>query len=258
MTQQHQARVAALTTPGVTRLGDWMVSFYLIEEDGQITLVDTGLPGHYAQLTAALAETGRSVGDIRAVLITHAHPDHTGLAERIRAEADATVWVHPDDAPILADPRHIRAHWKAERPLLPYLARRPAALAVPLHLAREGGLRSRPVARAAVFEPGQVLGVPGRPRVIAVPGHTAGSTAFVFPGHGVICTGDALVTQDAITGCRGPRVVARAFTQDADTALHSLDALDGIDVPVVLPGHGQPWTGGLDAALDRARQAGIS
>jgi glyoxylase-like metal-dependent hydrolase (beta-lactamase superfamily II) len=89
---------------------------------------------------------------------------------------------------------------------------------------------------------------------VPVPGHTLGSTAFVFPGHGVVFTGDALVTYDGITGRSGPRLVARAFTQDSATALASLDALTNLDTAVVLPGHGTPYTG----AVACAQQAGIS
>ena len=68
-----------------------------------------------------------------------------------------------------------------------------------------------------------------------------GSTPYVFPGHGVIFTGDALVTYDGITGRTGPRLVARGFTQNSTAALAVLAAHD---TPVVLPDHGQPHTGG--------------
>jgi glyoxylase-like metal-dependent hydrolase (beta-lactamase superfamily II) len=256
--QRDRPAVAGEPARGVYRLGDWMVNFYLVEDETGITMVDAGLPGHYTHLTALLARLGRPLSDVRAVLITHAHPDHTGLAERVRAESGATVWVHPADQPIIADPRHISRHWNAERSLLPYVLRRPAVLAVPLHLARLGGFRPRPVTYTATITAGQILNVPGQPLAIPVPGHTTGSSAFLFPGHGVIFTGDALVTYDAVTGRAGPRVVARAFTQDSQAAIASLSALPADDTALVLPGHGPPYGPGLADAVARARQAGIS
>lgn len=265
MTDQRQSKRGgppaprAEVAPGVRRLGDWMVNFYLVEDDAGITMVDAGLPGHYAQLTGLLARLGRPVSHIRAVLITHGHPDHIGLAERVRAESGATVWVHPADQPILANPREISRYWKAERSLLPYAIRRPATVAVPLHMARRGGFRPRPVTQMSTISPGQVLDVPGQPLAVPVPGHTMGSSAFVFPGQGAIFTGDALVTYDGITGRTGPRLVARAFTQDSSAALASLSALADVDTTlVVLPGHGQPYPGGLAHAIAHAHQAGIS
>src|ERR1700728_358743 len=86
---------------GVTRLGDAEVNFYLLEDPGGLVLVDGGLPGHLPQLRSYLDGAGHSLGDIRAVLLTHAHPDHTGVAAAAR-QAGADVWVHERDAAGLA------------------------------------------------------------------------------------------------------------------------------------------------------------
>lgn len=88
---------------GVHRLGDSIANFYVLIEGTDLTLVDAGLPAHYDQLTAALKGIGRSVRDVRDVLLTHAHLDHIGLAERLRRETGATVWVHKRDVPALAN-----------------------------------------------------------------------------------------------------------------------------------------------------------
>lgn len=58
---------------------------YLLEESGSVTIVDTGVPGYWGMLPAEFAAMGHSLDDVRAVVLTHAHRDHVGFAERIRA-----------------------------------------------------------------------------------------------------------------------------------------------------------------------------
>jgi glyoxylase-like metal-dependent hydrolase (beta-lactamase superfamily II) len=79
-----------LLTQGVT-------NFYLIEEAGRFTVVDAGTPGDWDFFVRSLTTLGQLV-DLEAVLLTHAHPDHTGFAEKARTETAATVWVDAADA----------------------------------------------------------------------------------------------------------------------------------------------------------------
>lgn len=243
---------------GVHRLGDEVVNFYVIEDGSELTLVDAGLPGHHRRLAELLGSIGRSIQDVRAILLTHTHLDHVGLAERVRREAGAQVWAHHEDAAALAAPTKPAGNAKPERSLGRYLLRRPAALAVPLRLARSGAFRTPAVASVSEFTGGAVLDVPGRPRVVDVPGHTPGSVAFHLRERGIVLTGDALVTDDSIVGRSGPRIVSAAFTHDTATALASLDVLAGLDADLLLPGHGTPFEGGITAAVQAARQAGVS
>lgn len=244
--------------PGVHRLGDAVVNFYLIDEADGLVLIDAGLPGHLTQLRGHLAGSGRSLGDIRAVLLTHAHPDHTGLASRLQ-EAGAQIWVHHRDAPILAHgPRSALRLAKPERSMLPYLLSRPAGLGAPLHLARKGAFTAPKVDHVRTFSIDQRLAeVPGSPQAVVLPGHTPGSTAYLFADRGLLFTGDALVTYDGLTGHRGPTLVCRGFTHDGTAALASLDRLEGLDASVLLPGHGQLFTRGPHAAAQQARRAGL-
>jgi glyoxylase-like metal-dependent hydrolase (beta-lactamase superfamily II) len=92
---------------------------------------------------------------------------------------------------------------------------------------------------------------------VAVPGHTPGSVAYLFAHRGLLFTGDALVTYDGLTGYREPTLVRRGFTHDGDAALASPDRLEGLDAAVLLPGHGQLFSGGPRAAVQQARQAGL-
>ena len=243
--------------PGVIRLGDHVVGFYLVEHADGLTLVDAGLPGHLGQLEDHLNRIGRSMRDIGSVLITHGHPDHTGLAATLH-KAGADIWVHQGDAQILADgPVSSMRHAKPERSMLPYLLRRPAAIGTPLHLARMGGFTAPKVPGVRTFHTDQRLdSVPGRPQAVALAGHTPGSTAYHFPDLGILFTGDTLVTHDGLTGHVGPTLVCRGFTHDSAAAHASLDRLAQVPAQLLLPGHGEPFTDGPQAAVEQARHAG--
>ena len=243
--------------PGVHRLGDNSVNFYLIEDPDGLILIDAGLPAHREQLHGLLAGLGRSLADVRAVLLTHGHLDHTGLAHTIQ-EAGADIWVHQKDAAILRDgPRSGYRHSKPERSMFPYLLRRPSTLVLPLQLARAGAFSAPAVQNARIFDADGVLkDLPGAPQAVVLPGHTPGSAAYLFADRGLVFTGDALVTVDQFAGRTGPTIVSRCFTHDSKAALAALDRLDELTADVLLPGHGEPFTGGIQTATEQARQFG--
>ena len=254
-TKPDRARQVA---PSVERLGDDMVNFYLIDHPDGLLLIDAGLPGHLEPLREHLHRSGRSLHDIRAVLLTHGHLDHTGLVTAVQ-QAGAEVWIHEADAAILADgPRSSMRHAKPERSMLPYLLRRPSSISGPLHIARMGGFSGKPVRGVQTFRGDQRFDrLPGQPQAVALPGHTQGTVAYHFPALGLLFTGDALVTRDDMTGHTGPTLVARGFTHDGAAALASLDRLAELPMAVLLPGHGDAFAGGPQAAADQARRAGL-
>ena len=166
-----------------------------------------GCPGTFRNSGRILEGAGHSLGDIRALLLTHAHPDHTGVAAAAR-QAGADVWVHERDAAGLAGGARVASREaKPESSLLPYLIRRPATLRAIVYTGRMGGFTGSKVADPRTVDGDRLLDdVPGRPRVVALPGHTPGSVGYLFPDRGLLFTGDALVTYDGITGYRGPAV----------------------------------------------------
>lgn len=167
---------------GVRRIGDDMVNSYVLVEGTDLTLVDAGLPAHYGRLTALLEGIGRSVRDVRAVLLTYAHLDHVGLAERLRQETGATVWLHECDVPAPADPLRPPADAKPEARLGRYL-RHPNRAAGANAPGRVGGVPHTAITSTSHLEDDMILDVPGRPPVVAVPGHTPGSVGFHLPAR---------------------------------------------------------------------------
>src|ERR1700710_2166922 len=72
--------------PGIHRVEDANVNWYVVEAEEGLTIVDAGVPSSWDSLRAVLAELGREPGEIKALVLTHAHFDHIGMAERLRSE----------------------------------------------------------------------------------------------------------------------------------------------------------------------------
>jgi glyoxylase-like metal-dependent hydrolase (beta-lactamase superfamily II) len=231
---------------GIHRLGKGIVNSYLVESAGEITIVDAGAPSYWGDLPAELAAMGRSLEDVRAVVLTHGHSDHLGFAERIRRERKTPVLVHELDAALargeVRNPSKGPGPFKLS-PLLGFI----------WFSMTHGMLQIPRIAEVSTYGDGATLDVPGSPRVILLPGHTPGSAALQFAGHDALLIGDALATYSVTTGVDAPRIAP--FSADADQALASLARLDGVEAGYVLPGHGQAWTRGVAAALAEVRAA---
>ncbi|GIG28535.1 MBL fold metallo-hydrolase [Cellulomonas marina] len=236
----------------VHRIDHAYVNCYLVEEEGRLLLVDTGVPAHWRRIGEAVRALGRRPSDVVAVALTHGHFDHTGNVARAMDVLGVPVWAGTEDLELVEHPYRY-AH---ENPLAAYPLRHPAGVPVLAALMAAGAWHVRGARGLRAYESGGVLPVPGRPVVVDSPGHTWGHVALHLPERGVLLSGDALVTLDPYTGGRGPQIVAGAATADSAAALASLDALEATGAATVLPGHGDPWTAGVAEAAARAREVG--
>lgn len=237
---------------GVHRVERAYVNLYLVVEAGQVLVVDTGLPAAWPMIGDALRRLGRRPADVAGVVLTHAHFDHIGCAARMQERLGVPVWLHQADEHLAAHP-YSYAH---ENPRSAYPLRHPRAVPILTAVARAGALRVPGVRGTRRLEPGATLPLPGSPRVVLSAGHTAGHCALHLPDRDTLLTGDALVTLDPYTAGEGPQIVAGAATADSALALASLDALAATGATHVLPGHGEPWRGGIRSAVEQARAVG--
>ena len=125
--------------PGIHRLTGGVSNFYLVEQSGGLTLVDAGTPGDWRLFLRTLDGLGRRLDDLDAVVLTHAHPDHVGFAERARREGPASVWVHNDDAAVAQGAKP----GKNDAGLVKYLARTELYRTM-ISLSRRKGAKSSP------------------------------------------------------------------------------------------------------------------
>src|SRR3954447_2564322 len=237
--------------PGIHRIEDAHTNWYLVEDQWRVCIVDAGVPSSWDSLQEALSEIGRGPEDVDALVLTHAHFDHVGFAEKARTELNVPVYVHENDAPMTRHP------WRYdfERPRSFYFATQVQALPIVAEFLRTRAFWPPPIKQVERYTDG-TLPVPGAPRVVFSPGHTLGHCALHFPARDALIAGDAIVTLDPYTARRGPRLVACAATADVERNLRSLDAIAATGARTVLTGHGEPWTGGAEAMVEQARRAG--
>jgi len=231
---------------GLYRIGSDIVNSYLVVDGDGVTIIDAGLPRYWKLLNRELARLGKSLDDVRALILTHGDTDHIGFAARLSREKGIPAYLHPaDDDRARLEVKKPRSSWGPVKagPLAGFL----------WYTTREGGLRIRPASELRPVKDGEVLDVPGSPRIIHTPGHTPGSVAVHVPAADAVFLGDTMTTRNVLTGATGPRPAP--FTLEPGQALASLGRVEGVDATWVLPGHGPAWDGGVAEAVRLIRQA---
>jgi glyoxylase-like metal-dependent hydrolase (beta-lactamase superfamily II) len=202
-----------------------------------VVLVDPGWNAAEAldALEQGLGGLGVRLRDVRGVLVTHIHPDHYGLAGRVREVSGAWVGLHAADAALVPD-RYEDVDDLLRR-IAGWVARTgaPAAEAAALRDASMQLRRLVVVARPDVLlADGELADLPGwRLRAVHTPGHTPGHLCFVEEGSGVVLTGDHVLPTISPNISSHPQ----AGVDPLGDYLASLERLRPYGDGLALPGH---------------------
>ena len=234
--EAYRFRTELEAHPRVTR-GLPYVLPYFIASRGDTLLIDCGwnTDDAYAALEEQLREAGAGVDDVQTLALTHAHPDHCGLAGRLKAKTGCTIWMHELEAGYIqsryADPDDLLGRMDAwytqhgvsedDRPDL-----------------ERGSMPMRFF--VAVFQPdrlvkgGEMLQVGEFAfELIWTPGHSPGHLCLYEPNHQLLISGDHILP--TIT----PNVSLHPQQREnpLQDFLDSIERVAGLRVRHTLPAH---------------------
>jgi glyoxylase-like metal-dependent hydrolase (beta-lactamase superfamily II) len=215
-----------------------IVNCYVLRDGAGWTIIDTGInyPAGRAAWQAALAELEIAPQAIRRIILTHAHPDHYGMAGWLAGQSGASVQLAP------LEQEFVQAVWHAgtanEQAIVDFFH----AHGMPAELAehvRDSMAETRamtlPWPATSVIEPGEALQIGARRfEVIGAPGHSDQHLVFYCAEERLLLCGDAVLIKITPNISRWPH----GRPDPLADFLQSLDRLAALQVDLALPGHG--------------------
>lgn len=213
------------------------VHAFLLDEGTALTLIDTLFDTDARRIIDRIGSIGRSVEDLKHIVLTHAHRSHLGGLATLKELSGATVYSHAWEADIVAGER-------TAQPVTP-VPMRPLSTYWRVYYLQLGAALGRgkhpPCPVDTTLEDGDTV---GPVRVLHTPGHTPGHLAFWWPESRVLFAGDAIATYP-VFGPGWP-----AFMLNPTQHRASLRRMTELDTAVLAVGHGDPLTAG---AAERVR-----
>ena len=222
------------------------VNCYLFTEPEPI-LVDCGVgtTESWEALLAALAQYSLTPADLRRVVITHPHIDHSGQAAKIAALSGCQVWIADLGYEWLVDPKkmfglradYYRDHFLREAGIPKEMSEMVQAYYVYV------GSDTTPVPAESVqtFKVGDWLEMGGANwQVLHMPGHARHQTCFYQPESQQFLAADMLLHKTPTPIVERP-LPNQPRQPSLPILMESLSRCEALEIDIVYPGHGGPF-----------------
>lgn len=224
--------------PGIHSMGQRQggnVHAFLLDDGNGLTLIDTLFDTDAHRILAQLQAIGKSVHDIKHIILTHAHRSHLGGLAKLKELTGAQVYAHEWEADIISADRKAQpvSIWP-QPPYRAYILQIGLNLDIAKHV---------PINVDQFVHEGDRI---GPIQVIFAPGHSPGHLTFYWPERRALIAGDAVCTWPSfILGWKG-------FLLNPKQHQASLRRLAELDAEVLCVGHGEPIISGGATRLREA------
>jgi len=207
------------------------VRAFLLDNGTDLTLIDTLFDTDARQVLERIGSIGRSIQDLKRILLTHGHRSHLGGLATLKRLSGATVYSHEWEADIIAGERTAQP--------VTIIPMRPLGTYWRVYYLQFGAALGRgkhpPCTVDSTLNDGDTV---GPVRVLHTPGHTPGHLAFWWPEHRVLFAGDAIATYPVF------EAGWPAFNLNPTQQRNSLRRMADLGAEVLAVGHGEPITAG--------------
>ncbi|GAC1636600.1 MAG: hypothetical protein NVS4B8_00120 [Herpetosiphon sp.] len=213
--------------PSIHRIDAGFTNAYLIDDGSDLALIDTGIVSTVTQIMKKIKDLGRSVANLKHIVLTHRHFDHVGGAAALKHASGATVWGPKPDSETISDQ--------------PAKGFPPAPVGPILRLTVGKRFTPPPCTVDEQLLDNTTLPFFGGLQIIWTPGHTYGHTSLYHSGARILFAGDAVITSGGRL-----RVTPPFICDDWEEACRTVrDRLMPLAIDHVLAGHGAPLHEGV-------------
>jgi glyoxylase-like metal-dependent hydrolase (beta-lactamase superfamily II) len=202
---------------------------FLIDNGSELILIDTGLSAKSIEhISKELSEHGKSLNDIKHILITHAHLDHVGGLIAIQNQTAAKTYAHHQEAPIIRGEKPMPVAKRSDLGGLSWL----------MSFVIKSGL-NKPAQVDVEVNDGTELDdiLPGL-RVVGLLGHTYGHVGYWWSKHNILFAGDVMIHLPW-----GLRMPFAAVTPDWEMAKEAVHKVAAMNIDTLCLSHGRPIIG---------------